>query len=66
MERNASWRSALRSSRTRRLPNCRSQASVLSTTQRYTPNPLPCAVPRRAITGQMWRARSAFRHAFES
>ena len=32
----------------------------------YTPNPLPCAVPRRAITGQMWRARRAFRHAFES
>ncbi len=66
MERNASWMSALRSSRTRSLRNCRSQASVRSTTHRYTPNPLPCAVPRRAITGQMWRARRAFRHAFES
>ena len=34
---------------------------VRSTTQRYTPNPLPCSAPRRARDGVMWRLRNSWR-----
>ena len=34
------------------------QRELCSTTQRYLPNPDPCSVPRRAMTGLMPTART--------
>ncbi len=49
--RNASWMSSRISQRIRSRRNQCSSAIDCSTTQRCTPRPEPCPVPRRAITG---------------
>ena len=66
MERNASWMSLRRSYRVRSRRLWCNQASVLSTTQRKMPSPLPCGVRRVARCGSMPRERSSCRCGSES
>ena len=60
--RNASWMSSRISQRIRSRRNQCSSARDCSTTQRCTPSPEPCPVPRRAITGVMPLARTCRRY----